>query len=610
MTKGWRWGIPAGAGLLGLGIHAAGAVDELAQAGVAALQGGAVHAATSALAAALASRLAGRLAGGCAGLLVALLPLVGTVDPAAEQVGLLVLVAVGLAGLGAERIGWMAPAGLSLGLAALQEPRLLWTLPLLLLAHLGRPLALLLLVVGLLAPIGLSARQADTDEPLASSGLELVLGQGLQHARALHPWAGSEPRDDLRLPDEPLARAERSRLIASRQAGRWLTPEEEERHWWSVAWTQVRSAPQRTLALVLVRAHLLLYLGGLGVLFAALALAALNWPFAGRGMVAALALGLPPALALGGLQPSDWRIVWVLLPLLSGLSLARLVQQRGRALGLQLAGLLVLALPLALPPLDPGLPLPALAAIPSADELGCGLLSRPRFAPRIEEEHLKARQEIERGELESAAQRLGALLQAEPRHVGALVDLSAMILDNGDPRSAGTMAERALELDPCDPGAWVNLGTSWMRQGKIRDAARAFGEARTIDPWSPVAEAALGEALLTIGETERGLALLESSVQWGPKLWQPRSVLGRRALTEGRFAEAERLLAEAVASSPERPELLAMLGLARLGLGRLDQAEEILAQARSLDLGRHGAILTLDRGIRAAREAAGIAPSP
>ena len=498
--------------------------------------------------------------------------------------------------------------------------------------------ALIALVVGLSAPVGLCAAH----NQLAGGELVLVSANGgINLYRGNNPHVVAQAVHTFRMPADRDSMAEKARLVASRETGRWLSPAEADRYWLRRALAHWREDPARYLGLFLRKLHQALaprevgddtdldalaersaVLSRLPWLFGPLALWGVvglavagplrAWPWQRRDLPARLLLSAGLASIALFFVLSRYRLA--LAPALfayAGVAMAWTVAglraRRWRPLSGAAAYGGAMGLLLWLDPLTPWLPWSALADRGYQAPAPCAMDSHVLREPRIEAEYRRAKAELLAGQRDAAGQRLGALLQADPGHTAAAVDLAALLLERGDLKAVVTLSEAVLKMDGCDDKAWSNLGTARLRQGRPRDAARAFGQALDLDPYAPEYEAALGEALLQIGEEDRALPLLESAVRWGPELWQPRAILGRRALAEGRYQQAAPLLRQALEGAPDRVELHAMLGLTLIGLGDVEGAREVLAQAKGRGMGRHSAILALEKGIS---QASGLSPAP
>lgn len=588
---------------------------------------------------------AGALAALVAGLAVATYPVAIHYDITLLGVGLSTLLTTAAAL--ALVVAWQprsGPAtaslgGLCLGVAITARANLLVVAPFVLLAFFvraalagprrGRAVAATLaLGISLAAPVGLCAAHN-----LAASG-ELVLvssNGGINLYRGNNPHVVDQAVQAMRLPADRDGIARKARLIASRESGRWLSPAETDRYWVRRALAHWREDPARYLGLFLRKLHQALAPREVGddTDLAALAdrshvLSRLPWLFGPLAVLGVLGLvvsgplrawpwrraDLPARLLLGaGLASvalffvlSRYRLA--LAPSLfayAGVAVvwigARLRARRLRPLALGGAHVAITGLLLWLDPLTPWLPWSWMADRGYQEPPACALDTHVLRAPRIEAEYRRAKAELLAGQEDAAGQRLGALLQADPGHLPAAVDLAALLLQRGDLQAVVTLSDAVLRADPCDDKAWANLGTARLRQGRPRDAARAFEQARTLDPYAPEYEAALGEALLEIGEVERALPLLESAVRWGPELWQPRAILGRRAFEQGRYVEAAPLLRAAVEGAPTRVELHALLGLCLLGQGDVVGAREVLEGAKARGMGRQAPILALEKGL-------------
>jgi len=534
---------------------------------------------------------------------------------------------------------WALVGGLFLGLAVTARGNLLIVAPLLVLAALlrgwgsGRGWARAgvragLIALGLALPLGLSAAHN------YSAGGELVLvsaNGGINLYQGNNPYVVDVPVKTFRLPAGLDATAVASRLVASRNSGRWLSPAQADRYWLRRALHDWARDPVRAVGLFLRKLHQTLSAQERGdntdlreIAVDSAVLSRLPWlygPLAALGLLGLWVKGEGPRRACRA-RDLPARLVLVvglcsvalffvlsryrlpLCPLLfayAGVAVAWLCSQaqarRWWSLGGGLAATLALLALAWVNPLAPWLPWSWMADRGLQEPPPCLVHTHVLREPRIESEYRRAKAALLAGDFDTARQRLGAILIADPGHDPAAVDLSALMLQSGDLAAAAKLAEQVIDRDGCDDKAWSNLGAARLRQGRSGDAARAYRQAHQLDPYSPAYEFALGEALLQVGEEDRALALLRSAMKWGPTLWQPRAVLGQRALRAGDFKTAVSLLRPALDLAPGRLDLHAMLGLSLVGTGDLPGARVILADAEQRGMGRALPIQALRQAI-------------
>ncbi len=116
----------------------------------------------------------------------------------------------------------------------------------------------------------------------------------------------------------------------------------------------------------------------------------------------------------------------------------------------------------------------------SVDELAeTASIARP--SPDVEEMYAVAC-EIESSSPEQARQVYERLLQLDPEHADAHVNLGRLLHEDGAPAAAEQHYRRALDIDPEHETAAFNLGVALEDLGRSRDATAAYQHALEIDP--------------------------------------------------------------------------------------------------------------------------------
>jgi tetratricopeptide (TPR) repeat protein len=90
--------------------------------------------------------------------------------------------------------------------------------------------------------------------------------------------------------------------------------------------------------------------------------------------------------------------------------------------------------------------------------------------------------EIESSSPEQAREVYQRLLQLDPDHVDARVNLGRLLHEDGAPAAAEKHYRQALEIDPEHDTAAFNLGVALEDLGRLRDAIEAYQRALELDP--------------------------------------------------------------------------------------------------------------------------------
>jgi len=581
-------------------------------------------ASTAGMCALLGGRTGGRVGAWVAGLLGAIYPVAILYDAKLLSVTL----ATWLATLGALALlrlwdqlgegragGALAlGAGLLLGLATVARGNLLLSLPPVLALVLwrgwrvaGGRRAALLLFLGLALP--LSATYAH-NAAQGSPALVSVNG-GINLYRGNNPYVVDEAVEPFHLPAEKDALARRSRLVASVESDRALSPSESDRYWIRRTLATWGADPLRYGALLLRKTvqllgwreisdnvdedHLLrtspalrwippLYgpLVALGLVGMVARIRAGRW----REDAALLALLVSGVFSVAlFFVVTRYRLPLVPLWLaFSGGAVSLLVDEArgGRpvvAVKLGVAAVVTAAL-LAMSPLSTVFVWNWLAPPNARPE--CLVDPHVLRAPEIEDAYRLAFDAMMQGDAVGAERQVRDVLRRDPGHVPAEVMLSYLLMQRGAYAEAATEAAKAAKLDPCKDKAWFNLGNALANQGKGSAALGAFHKAVELDPYDPDAHTALGQVWLALGNVDEAKKALEYPLRWAPDDWKARALMARIYLKSSQPSEAAGLLDEALLVAPEQVSLWGLRGLAALGQGDLEGAQEALLQGEAM----------------------------
>jgi aspartate beta-hydroxylase len=120
------------------------------------------------------------------------------------------------------------------------------------------------------------------------------------------------------------------------------------------------------------------------------------------------------------------------------------------------------------------------------------------------------------GRPEVAAQRLGALLEAQPRHVTALNTLAMLALNRGDAAAAIHCLERAAAAEPGAAPIWFNLFQAFELAGDLDGGMASLDRALTVDPYYVPAVLMKAELLERLGRGPESLAMHRAIIAVGP----------------------------------------------------------------------------------------------
>jgi tetratricopeptide (TPR) repeat protein len=117
----------------------------------------------------------------------------------------------------------------------------------------------------------------------------------------------------------------------------------------------------------------------------------------------------------------------------------------------------------------------------SVEELAEKTASIQQRPPEVDEMYEVAC-EVETSSPQQAREVYQRLLQLDPDHIDAHVNLGRLLHEDGAPAAAEQHYRRALELDPENDTAVFNLGVALEDLGRFRDAIDAYQRALELDP--------------------------------------------------------------------------------------------------------------------------------
>ncbi|HEY4030364.1 MAG TPA: tetratricopeptide repeat protein, partial [Caulobacteraceae bacterium] len=176
------------------------------------------------------------------------------------------------------------------------------------------------------------------------------------------------------------------------------------------------------------------------------------------------------------------------------------------------------------------------------------------------------------GRLAEAQALYDQVLQADPRHSGALHYLGYLWFQKGDTGRALGLIGRAVELAPKDPGIRYNRGLILKQAGRLDEAVADFRHVAALAPSDLGAWAGLGETLLALGRPEEALGAYDRALALKPDAvdFHANRAVALRGL--GRLEEALAAQDRVMASAPGYAEGWSNRGNVLKDLGRFEEA--------------------------------------
>lgn len=163
-----------------------------------------------------------------------------------------------------------------------------------------------------------------------------------------------------------------------------------------------------------------------------------------------------------------------------------------------------------------------------------------------------------------------------------LNDAAKAALDRGDFQSAIDLLKRLLESDPKHKDAWINLGRAYMGQHKTDQAVEAFRKQAELDPYNEYAYGNLGWAYSTARNYPDAEAAYKKALEINPLSNYAHGALAGMYAEQKKYDAAIPEFEKAASLTPENPVIQVNLGQAYLNLGQDDKA--LAAFDRAVDL--------------------------
>ena len=189
----------------------------------------------------------------------------------------------------------------------------------------------------------------------------------------------------------------------------------------------------------------------------------------------------------------------------------------------------------------------------------------------------------QQGQLDSAEALYREILQASPRHSGALQLLGVIAGQRGQPQQAIELIDQALAIEPANAAAWSNRGNALLELEQYTDALKSYDRALAINPQHADALHNRGLTLHNLERTEEALASYDRALKIKPDYPQALNHRGIALCRLGRQSEALNAFRRAVVLQPNVAEFHANLGKALFELRQMEAAENSLRQALTIE---------------------------
>lgn len=210
----------------------------------------------------------------------------------------------------------------------------------------------------------------------------------------------------------------------------------------------------------------------------------------------------------------------------------------------------------------------------------------------------KAREELEQGHLDRAAERYEKVLHEDGHQLDALVGMARIALATDSFQEARNFAERALEKHPDAEDAKVFAAIAREAGGDLQGGLESMLEIAGASPKGFLPAFHAGRMLAASGRFEEALTQLQRAAGIDAGEYDVQNLLGNVLQQLGRLGDAVKAFTGAIKITPQRLE--GYIGLAdalTLG-GETDKALEAIDQART-SAGEHPALWLKAAGLLA-----------
>lgn len=190
-----------------------------------------------------------------------------------------------------------------------------------------------------------------------------------------------------------------------------------------------------------------------------------------------------------------------------------------------------------------------------------------------------ALQHCQAGQWPQAEAILHQILQVQPGHPDALLNLGVLVHQRGETAAAVDFATRATRSDPAFIEAHYTLGRFLEAQERLGEAAASYRQALALKPGYAEAHYNLGLVLNRQGESRQAAASHRAALTLAPDFAEAHNELGIILEGQGEQAEAVACYRRALAIRPDLAEAHNNLGVILEAQGNLEAAAASCHQA-------------------------------
>lgn len=209
--------------------------------------------------------------------------------------------------------------------------------------------------------------------------------------------------------------------------------------------------------------------------------------------------------------------------------------------------------------------------------------SKPRLSPsQIRDLARQARQALKAGQAQQAADLYQRILQAQPAHVGALINLGTLLYQQGDRPAAIQCYRQAVANKPDSFQAQYNLALALHAQGQPSEAVAHYQQALQIEPDNVQVLNDLGWVLCECGEFQEARRHYRRALQVDPDSATAHNNLGAILKIEKKDDLALHHYRRAVEIQPDNLVAQRNIGVLLEEQCRMDEAREAYQKALAI----------------------------
>ena len=222
------------------------------------------------------------------------------------------------------------------------------------------------------------------------------------------------------------------------------------------------------------------------------------------------------------------------------------------------------------------------APSPRDDKKVAEALQEPQGNPKSAELNERGVAAVRAKDTRLAEELFRKALEADPKNLSAVFNLSGMLLTNQKEREAITLLETYTSDNPSDGGMWGRLGDAYFASKDVKRAQHAYEKALAIDPTLAAVPARLATVYTLTNQLEKAEQILYVAVEQNPRDSQLLANLSSVFLANGKTDKAISAAKRAIQLKPTK-ELYVTLGTAYEIMQ--DLPNSLIAFQRARDLG-------------------------